>query len=95
MLARRPIVHLGDVSYGTYLWHGPLHHALFNLRVLSNTYLVGFLEVACCNVALATGTYYLVEKSALNIKRNWATGSRDKPPLPANPKETPIGSIYT
>jgi peptidoglycan/LPS O-acetylase OafA/YrhL len=71
-LSWRPLVHLGDVSYGIYLWHEPLHHVLFNSGVLSSNYLLGALELACCTVALATGTYFLVEKPALRIKNRWA-----------------------
>src|SRR4029077_19592253 len=74
-LSWRPLVHLGDVSYGVYLWHEPLHHVLFNSGVLSPSYLPAFLELACCTVALATGTYFLVEKPALRIKNRWAVSA--------------------
>ena len=75
-LSWAPILLLGDVSYGIYLWHEPLHHVLFNLGVLSSTYILGFVELACCTIALATGTYFLVEKPALSIKRRWAVAPR-------------------
>jgi len=87
-LSWRPLVHLGDVSYGVYLWHEPLHHVLFNSGVLSSSYVPGFLELACCTVALATGTYFLVEKPALRIKNRWAGSPRRaaaQPPAPAVP----------
>lgn len=74
-LSWRPIVHLGDVSYGIYLWHEPLHHVLFNVGVLSTSYVPAFLELTCATVALATGTYFLVEKPALKIKGRWASSS--------------------
>jgi peptidoglycan/LPS O-acetylase OafA/YrhL len=67
-----PLSHLGDVSYGIYLWHEPIHHVLFNAGVLSSSYVPGFLEIAMCTIALATGTYYLVEKPALRLKNRWA-----------------------
>jgi len=67
-----PLSHLGDVSYGIYLWHEPIHHVLFNEGVLSSSYVPGFLEIALCTIALATGTYYLVEKPALRLKNRWA-----------------------
>jgi peptidoglycan/LPS O-acetylase OafA/YrhL len=73
-LSWAPILLLGDVSYGIYLWHEPLHHVLFNLSVLSSSYVLGFFELACCTIALASGTYFLVEKPALGIKRRWAVG---------------------
>jgi peptidoglycan/LPS O-acetylase OafA/YrhL len=93
-LSWRPLVHLGDVSYGVYLWHEPLHHVLFNSGVLSQSYVPGFLELACCAVALATGTYYLVEKPALRLKNRWVASSPQPrgQPVAGRPK---IGSIYT
>lgn len=93
-LSWRPLVHLGDVSYGVYLWHEPLHHVLFNSGVLSQSYVPGFLELACCAVALATGTYYLVEKPALRLKNRWVASSPQQrgQPVAGRPQ---IGSIYT
>lgn len=77
-LSWRPIVHLGDVSYGIYLWHEPLHHVLFNVGLLSASYVPALLELTSFTVALSTGTYFLVEKPALRIKGRWA-GSARKP----------------
>ena len=94
-LSWRPVVHLGDVSYGIYLWHEPMHHMLFNLHVLSSSYLPGFVELSCCTIALATGTYFLVEKPALRIKRRWASTSPGRRPLAPESKEPAIASIYT
>ncbi|HSP08115.1 MAG TPA: acyltransferase [Candidatus Dormibacteraeota bacterium] len=77
-LSWRPLVFLGDVSYGIYLWHEPIHHVLFNSGLLSSSYIPGLLELACCTVALATGTYFAIEKPALRIKNRWtvSAGSR-------------------
>jgi peptidoglycan/LPS O-acetylase OafA/YrhL len=71
-LSWRPLSHLGDVSYGVYLWHEPIHHVLYNMGLLTTAYIPGFLELAMCSIALATGTYYVVEKPALRIKNRWA-----------------------
>jgi peptidoglycan/LPS O-acetylase OafA/YrhL len=80
VLSWGPLSHLGDVSYGIYLWHEPVHHALYNAGLLSTNYVVDFLELSMCSVALATGTYYLVEKPALRIKNRWVASSRAAPP---------------
>jgi len=86
VLSLRPLVFLGEISYGIYLWHEAIHHVLFNEGVLSSTYVPGFLEIAMCTIALATGTYYLVEKPALRLKNRWAvprsTTSRSPESLP-------------
>jgi peptidoglycan/LPS O-acetylase OafA/YrhL len=71
----RPLVHLGDVSYGVYLWHEPLHHVLANVGVLSGAYWLALLELAVVTVALASGTYYLVEKPALRLKGRWVASA--------------------
>jgi peptidoglycan/LPS O-acetylase OafA/YrhL len=72
VLSMGPLVFLGEISYGIYLWHEAIHHVLFNEGVLSSSYIPGFLEIAMCTIALATGTYYLVEKPALRLKNRWA-----------------------
>jgi len=72
VLSLRPLVFLGEISYGIYLWHEAIHHVLFNEGILSSSYVPGFLELAMCTIALATGTYYLVEKPALRLKNRWA-----------------------
>ncbi|HEX2680997.1 MAG TPA: acyltransferase, partial [Candidatus Dormibacteraeota bacterium] len=95
ILSWRPLVHLGDVSYGIYLWHEPLHHVLFNSGVLSSVFVVGLLELACGTVALATGTYFLVEKPALRLKGRWIianTKAIDRTPAASRSR---TGSIYT
>jgi peptidoglycan/LPS O-acetylase OafA/YrhL len=81
VLSWAPLSHLGAVSYGIYLWHEPLHHVLFNSGLLGTSYLVAFLELSACSVALATGTYYLVEKPALRIKNRWVVSRAAAPNL--------------
>ena len=82
VLSLRPLVFLGEISYGIYLWHEAIHHVLFNEGVLSSSYVPGFLEIAMCTIALATGTYYLVEKPALRLKNRWAVPRSTTPRMP-------------
>ena len=82
VLSLSPLVFLGEVSYGIYLWHEAIHHVLFNEGVLSSSYIPGFLEIATCTIALATGTYFLVEKPALRLKNRWAVPKASTPRLP-------------
>lgn len=56
---------------------------LFNAGVLATGYALGFLELATCTVALATGTYFLIEKPALAIKHRWAAARQPAQPSPA------------
>jgi len=81
VLSVSPLVFLGEISYGIYLWHEPIHHVLFNEGVLSSSYVPGFLELAMCTIALATGTYYLVEKPALRLKNRWAVPRSTRSPV--------------
>jgi peptidoglycan/LPS O-acetylase OafA/YrhL len=85
VLSLSPLAFLGEISYGIYLWHEAIHHVLFNEGVLSSSYIAGFLEIATCTIALATGTYYLVEKPALRLKNRWAV-PRSAPPRPKGSK---------
>lgn len=95
ILSWRPLVHLGDVSYGIYLWHEPLHHVLANVGVLSSNYVVALLELACVTVALATGTYFLVEKPALRLKSRWVAAGSRAADRSAAAGRSQSGSIYT
>lgn len=95
VLMWRPLVHLGDVSYGIYLWHEPLHHVLYNSGLLSSSYVPGLLELACCSVALATGTYYLVEKPALRIKSRWVVSAPKRPAAQSIAAPATVGASAT
>ena len=87
VLSLSPLVFLGEISYGIYLWHEAIHHVLFNEGVLSSSYIPGFLEIAICTIALATGTYYLVEKPALRLKNRWAV---PRPTTPSSTEAIPV-----
>lgn len=74
---------LGLVSYGTYLWHVAVVHALLNeadmFRLFPGTGALALLAVAgvACSLAAGAASYYLVERPFLRYKhrplpRPWA-----------------------
>jgi peptidoglycan/LPS O-acetylase OafA/YrhL len=60
-----PIVYLGRISYGVYLWHYPI--ALVTLKNLPAHYAV--LVTGLSSVAIASISYFAVESYFLNLKR--------------------------
>lgn len=83
ILAWAPLAFLGEISFGVYLWHGPILKALAPFDILSHRYLIALVELYVLSAALASITYFLVEKPALRRKRRWATVGRtaDTPTL--------------
>ncbi|MGI9437250.1 MAG: acyltransferase family protein, partial [Geminicoccaceae bacterium] len=62
ILTTAPLLNLGAISYGFYLWHWPLliiYRVVFDVTDVS---LVGGLGIMIAAAALATGTYHLVEE---------------------------------
>ena len=101
VLASPPVVGLGVVSYGVYLWHQAWvamylrwYHDLFRATPLAI-----FAVVAGLAVATATASYLLVERPILKLKDRlgwWAPGplhsrtSRPSPGWAAGPELGPI-----
>jgi peptidoglycan/LPS O-acetylase OafA/YrhL len=95
VLAFRPLLYLGMVSYGVYLWH------FFLLRKLSDwglgghevgsTYLTWFVVGSAFSVLVASVSYYVVERPALSLKRLVPSSREARPrdavaePAPAVP----------
>jgi peptidoglycan/LPS O-acetylase OafA/YrhL len=76
-LDARPLVVLGSVSYGVYLWHEPLIAAGNNtvgLRELPFAAAIGM--VASTVVIVATASWFLIEKPAINLGRRIGRHSR-------------------
>jgi len=77
----RPLVWVGRISYGLYLWHFPVYFAVE--RVVSRYpllggWLRGVLQVALA-VALAAVSYYLLERPALRLKRRFYPSAHPQP----------------
>ena len=65
MLKNRVIVALGLISYGIYLWHGPLWSVSFRWvgsGAIPSGVVAQFTVVFVLTVACATGSYFLVER---------------------------------
>jgi peptidoglycan/LPS O-acetylase OafA/YrhL len=84
LLRSRPMVTIGLVSYGVYLWHEAwilkilawLHRPLFQVSFVGLTLAVGALTGAC-----ALASYALVERPAQRL------GRRHRVPAPAAPSQ--------
>lgn len=68
-----PLVWIGKISYGLYLWHYPIFEAsrrLFDGRIPPILYqVIGVLTT----ILVATASYYLLEKPFLRLRRRFAT----------------------
>ena len=83
-LAARPLLGLGTVSYGLYLWHVPLLLWLRGHDLLPLSPLPALAVVLPLSLALATASWLLVEKPALRLGRRRRaaarlSGSRPRP----------------
>ena len=70
-LRSRPMVYLGRLSYGLYLWHVPVTVAVFR-RPLPVPLPVLFAVAATVSLAAAALSYHLVEQPILRLKKRFA-----------------------
>jgi peptidoglycan/LPS O-acetylase OafA/YrhL len=79
-LSWAPLVFLGKISYGIYLWHFPIIDIGRGHVPEALLFVLPLLGLAC-----AVGSYYVVERPFLRLKDRWAAkGSRPAPaPRPA------------
>ncbi len=60
LFSQPPLVYLGKISYGTYLWHWPVIVLL--REVLDSSVLVTTVVVAALSTALAAASYHMLER---------------------------------
>jgi peptidoglycan/LPS O-acetylase OafA/YrhL len=83
LLRMPPVVGLGRISYGVYLWHYPI--ALGADRALGSWPAVArFVVVAPLSIAIAAASYRFVEKPFLRIKDRIRPDSERRMPSPAD-----------
>jgi peptidoglycan/LPS O-acetylase OafA/YrhL len=66
-LAWRPIVFIGVVSYGLYLWHTFVGGELYDFKWIPRDLRVVVAYTA--TVAVATASWYLLERPIMNLAR--------------------------
>ncbi len=71
LLASRPLVYLGRISYGMYLWHILVLYALVEHGSLGSKSAL-FVATYGLTVAAASVSYAVVERPALRLKRRFA-----------------------
>ncbi|MBE2319944.1 acyltransferase [Solirubrobacter sp. CPCC 204708] len=67
MLSAKPVVWLGTVSFGVYLWHYPVMYALQLHERMPERFVPAALWVFPITFALAAVSWYLVEKPAMRL----------------------------
>jgi len=81
LLQLRPVVWMGKISYGLYLWHMPVFvETMRHTRYRDLPHWLPFATAVLITFALATFSYYVVERPFLRRKR--PRGSVVAPPTP-------------
>ncbi|MDP4196921.1 MAG: acyltransferase [Bacteroidota bacterium] len=75
ILAFRPIVWIGSISYGLYLWHDPIYEIMRTCKF--SQYSIATIG-SLITFLIASLSYYLVEKPVLSLKRKLSRNTPDK-----------------
>ena len=76
-LRLRPIVYLGTISYGLYLYHYPILLRGYSITIrlgVDRLWIAPWL-IAALSVAVASGSWYLIERPILRLKDRLAYAS--------------------
>jgi peptidoglycan/LPS O-acetylase OafA/YrhL len=73
VLSIAPVVFLGELSFGIYMWHMSVIQLLGRLGMLPRNFALALIFIGVVTIALSTLTYLLVERPALSLKRFWAS----------------------
>jgi peptidoglycan/LPS O-acetylase OafA/YrhL len=83
VLENAPIVWIGRISYGLYLWHDPLFLDLLNSTRMAKLGLSGLPALGVRFIAafaVASLCFYLIERPFLRIKRRFGGAGATAPP---------------
>jgi peptidoglycan/LPS O-acetylase OafA/YrhL len=76
ILSARPLVGLGVISYGVYLWHYPVAVYFRDWLPWHQTVLIAALSA----IAIATASYLTIERPLQRYRRNLGTRAKDRAP---------------
>jgi peptidoglycan/LPS O-acetylase OafA/YrhL len=98
LLANRVLLYLGLVSYGIFLWHLPVIQQLVDSHLervgFIHPYLLWTLTTLVISTAIASVSYYVLERPAMGLRRK-ILGSRkaDSPRGEALAEPAPVGPL--
>jgi peptidoglycan/LPS O-acetylase OafA/YrhL len=97
VLANRVLLYIGLVSYGIFLWHLSVLEQLeeWNLQQIDfiHPYLVWTLAALLGATAIATVSYYLIERPAMGLRRRILGRKADQPAGEALAEPAPAGPL--
>ena len=91
VLRARPLIFLGTISYGLYLYHVPIHYGMHALIPYSSPYsmFTGWITFGL-SMMLATASWYLIERPILALKDRFRyRGPAERKSSQFEPSRTP------